>query len=61
MVQSESATPTADEPQPASFVCEADIREAVKEDRKIHVNAKSIITPAARDLGTEKAVLVYLS
>ncbi len=59
-VQPVSAAPAADEPQPASFVCEEDIREAVKEDRKIHVNAKSIITPAARDLGNDKAVLVYL-
>lgn len=47
-------------PEPASFVCEDDIRQAVKEDRKIHVNGKSIITPAARDLGNQKAVLVYL-
>lgn len=52
--------PTPDPPEPASFVCEDDIRQAVKEDRKIHVNGKSIITPAARDLGNQKAVLVYL-
>ena len=51
---------TPDPPEPASFVCEDDIRQAVKEDRKIHVNGKSIITPAARDLGNEKAVLVHL-
>lgn len=51
---------TEDPPEPASFVCEEDIRQAVKEDRKIHVDGKSIITPAARDLGNEKAVLVYL-
>ena len=49
-----------DPPEPASFVCEEDIRQAVKEDRKIHVDGKSIITPAARDLGNEKAVLVFL-
>lgn len=51
---------TEDPPEPTSFVCEEDIRQAVKEDRKIHVDGKSIITPAARDLGNEKAVLVYL-
>ena len=50
-----------DPPEPANFVCEEDIRQAVKEDRKIHVDGKSIITPAARDLGNQKAVLVYLS
>lgn len=52
---------TPDPPEPASFVCEDDIRQALKEDRKIHVNEKSIITPAARDLGNQKAVLVYLA
>lgn len=51
---------TPDPPEPASFVCEEDIRQAVNEDRKIHVDGKSIITPAARDLGNQKAVLVYL-
>ncbi|MDE2668009.1 MAG: acetaldehyde dehydrogenase (acetylating) [Acidobacteriota bacterium] len=50
-----------DPPEPVSFVCEEDIRQAVKEDRKIHVDGKSIITPAARDLGNQKAVLVYLA
>ena len=53
------ATPAP--PEPAGFVCEDDIRQALKEDRKIHVDEKSIITPAARDLGNQKAVLVYLS
>ena len=60
IAQPDSAAAGAEEPPAASFVCEQDIREALKEDRKIHVNAKSIITPAARDLGNEKAVLVYL-
>ncbi|MCY3759180.1 MAG: aldehyde dehydrogenase family protein [Acidobacteria bacterium] len=50
-----------DPPEPAGFVCEDDIRQAVKEDRKIHVDGKSIITPAARDLGNQKDVLVYLA
>ena len=47
-------------PHPASFVCEEDIRQALKQDKKIYVNTKSIITPAARDLGNEKEALVYL-
>lgn len=50
-----------DPPEPADFVCEDDIRQAVKEDRKIHVDGKSIITPAARDLGNQKDVLVFLA
>lgn len=43
----------------ASFVCEDDIRAALRKNEKIYVNSKTIITPAARDLGTEKAVLVF--
>lgn len=43
-----------------SFVCEEDIRLALRRDEKIYVNSKSIVTPAARDLGTEKNVLVFL-
>ena len=50
-----------DPPEPAGFVCEDDIRQAVKEDRKIHVDGKSIITPAARDLGNQKDILVFLT
>ena len=56
----EETKESPDPPELAGFVCEDDIRQAVREDRKIHVNGKSIITPAARDLGDQKAVLVYL-
>ena len=42
-----------------SFVCEDDIRTALKKNEKVYVNSKTIITPAARDLGTEKDVLVF--
>ena len=54
-------TPPEAPPEPVGFVCEEDIRQAVKEDRKIHVDGKSIVTPAARDLGNQKGVLVYLT
>ncbi|MDH3492895.1 MAG: hypothetical protein OEM82_05050, partial [Acidobacteriota bacterium] len=40
------------------FVSESDVRDAVNENRKIYINAKTIVTPAARDLGTEKEVIV---
>ncbi|MEW6131189.1 MAG: aldehyde dehydrogenase family protein [Acidobacteriota bacterium] len=33
------------------FVCEDDVRRALQKGEKIHVNAKTIITPSARDLG----------
>ncbi|MEJ7616916.1 MAG: hypothetical protein WKF30_08150 [Pyrinomonadaceae bacterium] len=33
------------------FVCEDDVKRAVERGEKIYVNARTIITPAARDLG----------
>jgi uncharacterized protein (DUF2345 family) len=36
---------------PAAFVCEDDVRLAVKEGRQILVGEKTIITPSARDAG----------
>jgi acetaldehyde dehydrogenase (acetylating) len=38
-------------PSPVAFVCEDDVRRAVAAKEKIYINAKTIITPAARDLG----------
>jgi ethanolamine utilization cobalamin adenosyltransferase len=36
-----------------AFVCEADVRAALKENRKITVGPKTIITPSARDLAAQ--------
>ena len=33
------------------FVSEDDVRRAIQKGEKIYVNARTIITPAARDLG----------
>ncbi len=33
------------------FVCEDDVKRALQKGEKIHINAKTIITPSARDLG----------
>ena len=33
------------------FVCEDDVRRAIQKDEKIYVGARTIITPAARDMG----------
>ena len=41
---------------PVEFVCEDDVRRAVSEGRKIPINAKTILTPAARELGEAKDV-----
>jgi hypothetical protein len=42
------------------FVSEADVRQAVNEKRCIPVDARTIITPSARDLGQEHRVFQYL-
>jgi acetaldehyde dehydrogenase (acetylating) len=51
--------PTQAESRPrvaVDFVSEADVRTAVDKGEKIFVNSKTLITPAARDLGEEKDV-----
>jgi acetaldehyde dehydrogenase (acetylating) len=56
---SSSLTPeTARAQQPAEFVCEEDVRQALRAGQKIVLNARSIVTPAARDLGEEKRIFV---
>ena len=44
---------------PAEFVCEDDVRQAMREARSIVVGEKTIITPAARDLAEQHGVFVY--
>lgn len=40
------------------FVSEDDVRRALQKGEKIYINAKTIITPAARDIGEPKEVFV---
>jgi acetaldehyde dehydrogenase (acetylating) len=40
------------------FVCEEDVKRAIAAREKINVNSKTIITPAARELGDERDVFV---
>ena len=44
--------------KPAAFVCEDDVRQALRAGLKIVLDSRSIVTPAARDLGEEKRVFV---
>jgi acetaldehyde dehydrogenase (acetylating) len=44
--------------KPADFVCEDDVRLAIRQGRKIVIGEKSIITPAARDLGEQHRLFV---
>jgi hypothetical protein len=52
--------PTAPPPKAAEFVCEADVRQAIKENRKIYVGPKTIVTPSARDLANAGDILVLV-
>jgi acetaldehyde dehydrogenase (acetylating) len=50
--------PPAPKPQTVPFVCEDDVRRALDKGEKIYINAKTILTPSARDLGNEKNIFV---
>jgi len=54
-----AAPPPAPPPvreKPVEFVCEDDVRQAVKAGRKIVIGERTIVTPAARDLGEQQRV-----
>jgi hypothetical protein len=40
------------------FVCEADVRDAIRDKRKIWIGPKTIVTPSARDLAGPSEILV---
>ncbi len=48
----QSASPqSANGKRAVDFVCEDDVRRAIQKGEKIYTNARTIITPAARDMG----------
>ncbi|MBK7707352.1 MAG: aldehyde dehydrogenase family protein [Acidobacteria bacterium] len=47
-------------PVAVDFVSESDVRTAVDKGRKIYITSKSIVTPAARELGEEKDVFAVI-
>jgi acetaldehyde dehydrogenase (acetylating) len=51
--------PVASAGQPEKFVCEDDVRLAVKEGRKLLIGERTIVTPAARDAGDAAKVFVH--
>ena len=53
----EHVTPPPAE-KPAEFVCEDDVRQAVRASRRILLGDRSIVTPAARDLGEQHQVFI---
>lgn len=51
----------ADLPVPVDFVCEDDVRQAIRQGRLIVVAARAIVTPAARELGEAHRIFVESS
>jgi hypothetical protein len=45
--------------EPEQFVCEADVRAAIRDGRKLLIGERTIITPAARDSGEAAAVFLH--
>jgi len=54
----EAAAPPAPAVQIVDFVCESDVRAAMQRSEKIFIGSKTIVTPAARDLGERHGILV---
>jgi len=48
--------PSAD--PPADFICEEDVRAALKAGKKLTIGEKTIVTPAARDLGESSKIFI---
>ena len=55
------ALPTVPAERPAEFVCEDDVRQAMRQGRRIVIGERSIVTPAARDLGEQHRLFVQAS
>jgi acetaldehyde dehydrogenase (acetylating) len=51
--------PAADGGDPVDFVCEDDVRAAIRAGRTLTVGERTIITPSARDLGEAQKVFVH--
>lgn len=50
--------PAPPQPQIVDFVCEEDVRNAIKHGRKIYIGSRTIVTPSARDLASPSDILV---
>ena len=47
-------------PAPLDFVSEDDVRRALNDGKRIFITKRSILTPSARDLGTEKDIFTVV-
>ena len=59
--QSSPTASTGESAGVVGFVCEEDVRQAVRLGRKIVIGERTIITPAARDLASEHRIFVMQS
>jgi acetaldehyde dehydrogenase (acetylating) len=58
MAPSPKPVTPAPEAKPTDFVCEDDVRQAVRHGRKIVIGERTIVTPAARDMGEQHRVFI---
>jgi acetaldehyde dehydrogenase (acetylating) len=56
--QTSSPDPSGGQPGVVDFVCEEDVRQAVRLARKIVIGERTIVTPAARDMGDAHRIFV---
>ncbi|MBZ5579261.1 MAG: hypothetical protein LAP40_22085 [Acidobacteriia bacterium] len=40
------------------FVCEDDVRAAIRDNRRIYISPKTIVTPSARELAAPSDILM---
>lgn len=53
------ARPQAPRPPAVDFVCEDDVRQALRHKQKIVIHARTLLTPSARDLGETHGVFLW--
>lgn len=58
--EKKAAENTTSTPRPQDFVCEDDVKLALREQQKIYISKKTILTPSARDLGEANEVFARI-
>ena len=53
-----AAAPAQPVSKPLDFVCEDDVRQALRQGRKLVIGERTIVTPAARDFGEQHHVFI---
>ena len=53
-----ASTPAQPVSKPLEFVCEDDVRQALRQGRKLVIGERTIVTPAARDFGEQHHLFV---